>query len=452
MDNVEQAVERESGLHRSLTSGQLSMIAIGGAIGTGLFLGSAFAIGLAGPSVLVSYAIGGLITLMLMGCLAEMTVAHPSSGSFGLFAELYVGPLAGFLVRYAYASGVMLAIGTEVTAVAIYMKYWFPGAPGWWWVLSFSAVLVGVNASSVRTFGVVEYSFSLIKIAAIAGFILLGTFVLFDADPGSGVGFANYTAHGGFMPNGLWGMWVAVIVAIFSYISIEMIAVAAGEAKDPERAITSAFRATMFRLAFFYIATLALMLAIVPWTAAGASGSPFVTVMAATGVPVAAGVINFVILVAALSAMNSQLYAATRMLFSLSRAGFASPRLGRLNRRGIPMAALLASTGGIAIAAIVQVLIPETAFTWMISVAIFGAMTTWLMIFVTHLFFRRREGRPERGFRMWGFPYTSLAGAGLMAAVMLTTLFTAEFRMTLLVGLPFLALLTAVYFWRYRRV
>jgi AAT family amino acid transporter len=266
MNDMAGAVEREGGLHRSLTTGQLSMIAIGGAIGTGLFLGSAFAIGLAGPSVIISYAIGGLIALLLMGCLAEMTIAHPASGSFGLIAELYVSPLAGFLVRYAYLAGTMLAVGTEITAIAIYMKYWLPDAPGWWWILGFSTALVAVNASSVRTFGAVEYAFSFIKIAAIALFILLGAYVVFDAAPGSGIGFDNYTAHGGFLPNGLWGMWVAVIIAIFSYFSIEMIAVAAGEAKDPRRAIVRAFRATLFRLAFFYIATLALMLAIVPWT------------------------------------------------------------------------------------------------------------------------------------------------------------------------------------------
>ena len=443
-------IEREKGLKRGLSTGQLSMIAIGGAIGTGLFLGSGFAIGFAGPSVLLSYAIGALIALLLMGCLAEMTVAHPTSGSFGAYAEHYIGPLAGFLVRYAYWSSIVFAVGTEVTAIAVYMKYWFPGVPGWYWIVGFSAALIGVNVVSVKVFGAIEYLFSMLKIVAIVAFILLGAYVVFGAPAQSSIGFANYTAHGGFFPKGVWGMWLAVIVSIFSYLSIEMIAVAAGEARDPHKAITRAFRATMFRLVFFYLLTLALMLAIVPWTAAGADESPFVKVMAATHIPGAAGVINFVILVAALSAMNSQLYITTRMMFSLSRAGYAPKRLGMLNSHGVPVAALLLSAIGIALATVLNVIYPDASFVLMMSVSMFGAMFTWLMIFVTHLFFRRAHRGQTLAFRMWGYPVTSLAGAALMLATLVTTYFTREFRMTLLCGVPFLVALTLAYWVWYR--
>ena len=443
-------VERERGLQHSLSTGQLSMIAIGGAIGTGLFLGSAFAIGFAGPSVLVSYAIGGAITLLLMGCLAEMTVVHPVPGAFGAYAEHYIGPLAGFLVRYAYWSAIVLAVGTEISAVALYMQYWFPALPGWYWIVGFSSGLIAINAVSVNLFGSVEYVFSMFKIVAIVAFLLLGTYFVLEAPADTGVGFANYTAHGGFFPKGLWGTWVAVIVAIFSYLSIEMIAVAAGEARDPQRAITRAFRATMFRLLFFYLLTLALVLAIIPWTAAGTAGSPFVKVMAATRVPGAAGLINLVILVAALSAMNSQLYITTRMMFSLARAGYAPRRLGELNARGVPLRALLLSSIGIALAAVLNALLPESSFILMISVSMFGALFTWLMIFVTHLFFRRKHPAPT-AFRMWGYPYTSAAGAILMLAVLITTAFTGEFRMTLIYGVPFIAVLTFAYHLWYRR-
>lgn len=449
--NFDAIVEREKGLHRGLTTGQLSMIAIGGAIGTGLFLGSAFAIGFAGPSVLISYAIGGTITLLLMGCLAEMTVTHPTSGSFGAYAEHYIHPLAGFLVRYAYWSSIVFAVGTEVTAIAVYMKYWFPAVPGWYWIIGFSTGLIAINAVSVKVFGGVEYVFSMLKIIAIVGFLILGSYIVFRAPAGSGIGLANYTAHGGFFPKGAWGMWVAVIVSIFSYLSIEMIAVAAGEAHDPQRAITQAFRATMFRLAFFYLLTLALTLAIVPWSAAGAGGSPFVKVMAATHMPGAAGVINGVILVAALSAMNSQLYITTRMMFSLSRAGYAPRRLGRISSRGVPVAALMLSSIGIALATVLNVLFPDASFTLMMSVSMFGAMFTWLMIFVTHLFFRRKHGTAPLVFRMWGYPYASVAGALLMLATLLTTYFTREFRMTLVCGIPFLIVLLIVYFFWYRQ-
>ena len=444
--------DREKGLTRSLSSAQLSMIAIGGAIGTGLFLGSGFAIGFAGPSVLMSYAIGAFISLLLMGCLAEMTVAHPTSGSFGAWAEFYIHPLAGFLVRYAYWSAIVLAVGTEVTAIAVYMKFWFPSIPGWYWIIGFSAILIAINAINVKVFGSVEYVFSALKITAIIVFIALGSWIVATAPAASGIGFASYTSHGGFFPKGVWGMWVAVIVSIFSYLSIEMIAVAAGEAKDPQHAITRAFRVTAIRLVVFYLLTLALILAIVPWDSGGSGESPFVRVMAATHVPFAAGVINFVILVAALSAMNSQLYITTRMMFSLSRAGDAPVRFGVLNSRGTPVAALLLSSIGIALATGVNALFPDNSFTLMMAISMFGGIFTWLMIFVTHLFFRRRHAEAALAFRMWGYPYLSLLGAGLLAALLVSTIFTREFRMTLVYGVPFLVALSGVWLYRHRRV
>jgi AAT family amino acid transporter len=443
-------VARERGLQHSLSTGQLSMIALGGAIGTGLFLGSSFAIQLAGPGVLVSYAIGGVITLLLMGCLAEMSVSHPTSGAFGAYAEHYVGPLAGFLVRYAYWSAIVLAVGTEISAIALYMKYWFPAMPGWYWILGFSSGLIAINAVSVNVFGRVEYVLSLFKILAIVAFLILGSYLVLAAPAGSGIGWENYTASGGFFPKGVGGAWVAVIVAIFSYLSIEMIAVAAGEARDPERAIPRAFRSTVLRLVVFYLLTLTLVLAIVPWRLAGDGTSPFVKVMQATHVPGAAGVINLVILVAALSAMNSQLYITTRMMFSLSRAGHAPRFFGRLNARGVPLPALLLSSIGIAIAAVLNALAPEASFTKMIAISMFGALFTWLMIFVTHLYFRRRQPAPS-AFRMWGYPYTSIAGAVSMLAVLLTTAFSRDFAMTLAYGVPFLVALTIAYLFKIRR-
>ena len=449
----EHIAAREGGLRRSLSARQLSMIAIGGAIGTGLFLGSGFAIGFAGPSVLLSYLIGALITLLLMGCMAEMTVAHPTAGSFGAWAEFYLSPLAGFLLRFAYWAGVVLALGTEVTAVAVYMGFWFPAVPGWLWITGFSVLMVLVNAFNVRLFGAVEYGFSALKIGAIVVFLCLGTWIVLTASqalpPAAGqlpIGFRNYTAFGGFFPKGIWGMWVAVLVSLFSYFSIEMIAVAAGEAQDPERAITHAFRATMLRLVLFYVCTLALILAIVPWTvtASGGAQSPFVTVMRRTDIPGAAGVVNLVILIAALSAMNSQLYITARMLFSLSRAGHAPRLLGRLTRQGVPVPALLASTAGIAVAAVLNARYHGRSFLLMLALSMFGPLFTWLMIFLTHLSFRQRHTAPL-AFRMWGFPYTTLLGAGLMAGALVTTLFAPAFRPTLLYGLPLLIVLSLGY-------
>jgi len=453
MSGFEDIKAREGGLQHRLTSRQLTMIAIGGAIGTGLFLGSSIAIGFAGPSVLLSYFIAGVISLLLMGCLAEMTAVHPTPGSFGAYAEHYVSPLAGFLVRYAYWACIVLAVGTEVTAVAAYMQYWFKGTPSWVWVVLFSAVLVAVNAMNVKVFGTVEYWFSAIKITAIVGFILIGGYVVFYSHP-PGIGIENYVTHGGFMPNGGWGTWMAVIPAIFGYLSIEMIAVAAGEAANPQKAVIGAFRATMWRLATFYLLSIALMLAIVPWQSMGIDKSPFVKVMEIIGVPGGAAVINFVVLIAALSAMNSQLYITTRMMFSLARGGYAPKRFGRLRKSGVPVDALALSSIGIAIATVLSVLQPGRSFVLMMAIAMFGAMFTWFMIFVTHWFFRRRwveQGDAPLRFRMWAFPWFTLLGAAMMLAVMLTTAFTNAFRMTLITGVPFLALLCVLYLTWYRK-
>jgi L-asparagine transporter-like permease len=454
-------IAREQGLKRALSARRMTMIAIGGAIGTGLFLGSGLAISLAGPAVLVSYLIGAVIALLVIGCLAEMTVAHPTTGSFGAYAEHYLGPLAGFLVRYAYWFGCVLAVGTEVTAVALYMHFWFPSSPGWLWIVAFAALLIFVNARSVNVFGGIEYAFSAIKVSAIVIFILLAAYLVWGAPAAltaagsaGAPGFHNYVAHGGFFPKGVWGAWVGVIIAIFSYFSIEMIAVAAGEAQQPEVAITRAFRATAVRLILFYLLTLALVLAIVPWSHAGLDESPFVTVMRALHVPGAAGVFNFVILVAALSAMNSQLYITTRMMFSLARAGHAPRRLAELSARGVPVAALLLSSSGVALAALVSVVAPQSAFVFMLSVSAFGTMFAWLAIFVTHLRFRaaqRGAAASSLRFRMPGFPATTLLGAALMVAVLLTTAFTVTFRMTLVFGVPFLALLGLGYWLWFRR-
>ncbi|RNB83210.1 amino acid permease [Brevibacillus nitrificans] len=447
-NDFQDIMEREKGLHRGLTTRQLAMIAIGGAIGTGLFLGSGMAIGFAGPSVIVSYLIGAVIALLLMGCLAEMTIAHPTTGSFGAHAERYINPWAGFAVRYAYWFSLVCAIGTEVSAMSVYMKYWFPDVPGLVWIAIFSAVLIYVNATSVNLFGSVEYWFSMIKVAAIILFIVFGAFVVFGSSNPE-IGAQNFTNNGGFFPNGLWGMWIAIFISLFSYLSIEMIAVSAGEAKEPEKAVPMALKSAVVRLVLFYIITLALMLMVVPWKSAGGDASPFVKVFEIMNIPGAAGIMNFVVLTAALSAMNSQLYISTRMVFSLSRAGFAPAKLGELSKKGVPVKALALSTIGIAIASYINIVAPDKSFVVMISLSSFGAMFAWFMVFVTHLFFRRKweaMGGRRLPVRMIGYPYMTIFGAVLLAAVVLSTWFQPEFKDTLTMGFPLLLLITIAYF------
>lgn len=447
MAGFDRIAEREAGLRRELTAGQLSMIAIGGAIGTGLFLGSKFAIGMAGPSVIVSYAIGGAIALLLMAALAEMTVHHSTSGSFGAYAEHYVGPLAGYVVRYMYWSCIVLAVGAEVTAIGEYMRLWLPAVPGWIWVVAFSGALVVANARNVATFGTLEYWFSAIKVAAIVAFIAVSAAVLVGGRAPAG-GLANFTAAGGFWYGGLSGMWFAVIVSIFSYLSIEMIAVAAGEADDPQRAVSTAFRSTVARLIVFYLATLTLVIATTPVARILDGGSPFVTSMQALGIDAAGHVLNFVVIVASLSAMNSQLYVSTRMMFSLARAGDAPRIFGTLGAAGAPLWALALSCFGILAAVIVKAVVGDDAVTTMMAISMFGAMVTWLMIFVTHWHFRAHVQRAEvtLAYRTPVPAAASLVGAAAMLAILATTPFAPGFAATLIYGLPALGVTVAAYY------
>lgn len=452
MDSFEKIQSREAGLHKKLTAKQMAMIAIGGAIGTGLFMGSKFAISFAGPGVILSYAIGGLIAFALMACLAEMTVQHPTSGSFGAYAEHYMGPLAGFLVRYSYWACIVLAVGTEITAVADYMKMWFPHVASWIWIVFFSGTLLAVNAYSVKAFGLVEYWFSTIKIFAIVVFILLAISILTQSHNAGHQLATNLIGQGGFMPNGVKGVWIGVIISIFSYLSIEMIAVAAGEASDPEKAVKYAFKSTAIRLVLFYLLSLFLIVALVPWTAliAKDATSPFVMVMKIVGIPFADSILNFIVIVAALSAMNSMLYISTRMLFSLSRAGDAPKLFGKISSQGVPFNALMLSAMGIGVASVVYTLNPASAFPIMIALSMFGALFTWGSIFVTHLFFRARLSKSNTALKYHIPMSRMIAWFGLLSicSITLTTWFTQEFKSTLQFGLPFILVLVCFYYFK----
>jgi amino acid transporter, AAT family len=249
-------IEQGEELSRAWTTGQLGMIAIGGAIGTGLFLGSSLAVRTAGPAVLVSYLIGAVIALLFMGALSEMAVAHPSPGSFGVYAEMYVNPWAGFVVRYSYWAAQCIAIGGEAVAIAIYCQWWFPQTPQWVWVLAFSAALLFVNARSVGSFGGVEYWLAMIKVVAIVLFIGFGLALLAGIGRSSPIGLSNLTVHGGFVPHGWPAVWMAMVFVIFSFIGTEVVAVTAGEARDPARAVPRAMRQVVARLIVFYLGSI----------------------------------------------------------------------------------------------------------------------------------------------------------------------------------------------------
>jgi amino acid transporter, AAT family len=445
-------IEPERGLARELTARQLSMMALGGAIGTGLFLGSSLAVRLAGPGIIVTYLLGALVALLLMSALAEMAVAHPTAGSFGVYAEIYVSRWAGFAVRYTYWAVQSIAIGGEATAVAIYGQWWFPGTPAWAWIMFFSALLIYVNTRAVGSFGEFEYWFSLIKVVAIVLFIVFGVGAL-SGTVGShpAIGLGNYR---GFLPHGLKGVWMALAFVIYSYIGTEVVAVAAGEARDPAKTVPRAVRSMVTRLIALYVGAMTVLVGLVSWKQIQPGGdvttSPFVRLFELLGIPAAAHLVNFVVLTAALSSMNCNLYLNARMMFSLARSGYAPERFGRVSARGTPLEALLASAAGVVVATVVAFFFPHSAYVILFGIALFGGLFAWIMIFVTHLRFRSKWEACETAstrlpVKMPGYPYTSLLGLALLLGILLTTWWVEGMRNTLRAGLPWLAFISATY-------
>jgi amino acid transporter, AAT family len=453
------SVEKGEQLSRQLTSAQLAMMAIGGAIGTGLFLGSSLAVHTAGPGVILTYLMGAGIALLLMGALAEMAVAHPTAGSFGVYAELYVNRWAGFTVRYTYWAAQCIATGGEAIAISIYCQWWFPETPKWLWTLVFSCALLYVNGRTVGSFGSFEYWFAMIKVVGIVLFIVIGVALLMGLTPRPAIGFSNLTAHGGFLATGWRGVWMALAFVIFSYMGSEVVAVTAGEARDPEIAVPRAMRSTIGRLIVFYMGAIVVLICIVPWNqvqpGADVTASPFVKVFQLIGVPAAAHIVNFVVITAAASSMNCNLYLVSRMMFSLARGGYAPKALGRVSARGIPIPALAISATGLAFAILAALVYPDSAFVYLFGISLFGGLYGWLIIFVTHLYFRAKwdaSGGRRLPVRMIGYPYTSLAGAGAILGIMATTWWVEGMRVTLIAGVPWLVALSAAWFLVKRRV
>jgi L-asparagine transporter-like permease len=425
------------------------MISLGGAIGTSLFLSSGIALGYAGPAVLVSFAIAGFIAVAMVFSLSEMAVTHPTAGSFGIYAETYLNPWAGFVVRYTYWFAQVIATGFEAVAAGLYMTYWFPGAPVWLFSLGFAAVVLYVNCRPVNNFGTVEYWFSFIKVTAIVLFILLGfsRILGFGTAP---VGLHNlYLLPGGFFPRGLHGLWMAVILGLLSYVGIEVIAVTSGEVPNPEVAIPAALRTMAIRLFLFYVLALGVLAAVIPWTETGGSvsvaQSPFVRVLGLSGIPYAAGIMNFVIISAALSGMNTNVYLCSRMLFSLARGNYAPRVLGRLNKAGTPVTATLAS-GVVILTALGLAKLTPKAYAYLQGVALFGAIVVWMLILISHLRFRQRHRAADLVVRMPLFPAMQIAGLGLLAALLITMGLDKDWTLSWIVGVPWLILLTIGYF------
>jgi amino acid transporter, AAT family len=432
---------QEQGLHHQLTAGQMTMVAVGGSIGTGLLLGSAPALEMAGPSIILSYLVAAFLAYTVAMALGELASVHPAAGSFGVYGELYLNPYLGFLCRAAYWASIAFSIGAELTASATYMAYWFPVVPGEGWVILFSALLLLVNLRSVASYGRFEFWFSMIKLATIVAFILAGAALLF-----SGRVARQYTAHGGFFPKGPMAPLLAVFWAIYAFGGIEMLAVTTGESRS-SKDIPRAVHLTFFLLAGLYLGAITVLVGVMPWSHTGVAESPFVSVLRLAKVPAAAYFMNFVVLTAALSGANAKLYVASRLLFSMGRSGWAPASMGTLSASGSPRLAVLVSSYGIVTALIIENWAGNEAFVYIMGAAFSGVFLCWVISLAAHVSFRRRlssqqvAALPLRSpLGMWG----SILGFVLASTFILETLRSS--RINQLGALVLFTGLTVAYF------
>ncbi|MDY5151647.1 amino acid permease [Actinotignum urinale] len=405
-------------LHRNLTSGQIGMIALSGALGTGLFLGSGATVALAGPATILSYALAGLLALGVVWAVAEMVTTHPLPGGHGTVTASYVGKLGGFLGRWNLTVTACVAMGAEVTASATYLQRWLPWLDRGTGTVLCALFIIILNLAAVNFYGFSEYWFSMIKVVAITVFILLGVVMITVGLPGKeATGVHNLVDYGGFAPYGVVGILAATCMATFSFGGIEHVSVTAAESGNPTKDFPRAAHTMIWRLLIFYIGAISVIVMIQPWTVTAEpihdiSHSPFVKALDAAHVPYAGDIMNAVLLVAALSAANGCLYAASRMIHSLGESGMAPRFAAHTSHNGAPRNAVALASIGMLIACVLAIVSPESAFAYLFGCATVGILTTWTIIMVSHLAFRRRRkelGLPEAMPKLWGTPYTNIA-------------------------------------------
>ncbi|OTG85512.1 amino acid permease [Acinetobacter sp. ANC 4558] len=387
-------MNKNTELQRGLKNRHIQLIAMGGAIGTGLFLGSAHVIQSAGPSIILGYAIGGFIVFLIMRQLGEMIVHEPVAGSFSHFAYKYWGKFPGFLTGWNYWILYILVAMTELTAVAKYINWWWPHIPAWSSVLFFFIIITILNLGNVKIYGESEFWLSIIKVIAVVSMILFGLYLIFTADTNSTASFSNLWSHGGFFPNGFDGLFYMLAFLMFAFGGIELIGMAAAEAENPKKTIPKAINQVVFRILLFYVGSLAVLLSLVPWNQlelGGLDKSPFVMIFSQLGINWAAHLLNFIILTAALSVYNSGMYANSRMLYSLAKQGNAPKIFAKTNKQGVPIQAVLMSALLIFGCVLLNYFVPEEALSHLIYIVVGALVLNWAMITLTHLQFRRAK-------------------------------------------------------------
>jgi len=386
-------MEQQQGeaLKRGLKNRHIQLIALGGAVGTGLFLGSASVIESAGPAVILGYAIAGFIAFLIMRQLGEMVVEEPVAGSFSHFAYKYWGNFAGFASGWNYWVLYVLVAMAELTAVGKYIQFWWPDFPTWASAAIFFVMINAINLTNVKVFGEMEFWFAIIKVVAVIGMILFGGWLLFSGSGGPQATVRNLWEQGGFFPHGLGGLVMVMAIIMFSFGGLELVGITAAEADNPETSIPKATNQVLWRILIFYIGSLAVLLSLMPWTRVTAEVSPFVFIFHELGDAMVANALNVVILTAALSVYNSCVYCNSRMLFGLAQQGNAPKALLKVDRRGVPVLTILVSAVATALCVLINYLMPGEAFGLLMSLVVSALVINWAMISLAHLKFRRKK-------------------------------------------------------------
>lgn len=456
---VSEATTSDSGLHRALKNRHIQMIALGGAIGTGLFYGSSESIQMAGPSILLAYIVGGLVIFFVVRALGEMSVDDPQSGAFSYYAYRNWSQRAGFVSGWNYWFNYIAVSMVELAVVGTFINYWFPGVPHWLSAAFFLVAITAINLIGVKAFGEFEFWFAIIKVAAVIGMIVLGIAVIvigITGDGGTTPSVTHLWDNGGFFPmglmtnaNGAWvGLLMALVVVMFSFGGVELIGITAGEADNPKRTIPKAINQVIYRILIFYVGALAVIMCVVPWADIDGQMSPFVKIFDSVGIKVAAGILNFVCLTAVMSVYNSGLYANGRMLHSLAHQGNAPSFLKKVSRNGVPVNGVLVSAAATIVAVFVVFLWPEFAFQYLMSIALIAGIINWTMVMITQRKFRLRigaEGTSKLEFKLPGAAWVTWAVIGFLAMVVVLMCFSDSYRVAVIVGPIWLGILLVAY-------
>ncbi|WP_261641440.1 proline-specific permease ProY [Erwinia mallotivora] len=435
-------------LKKGLSTRHIRFMALGSAIGTGLFYGSADAMKMAGPSVILAYIIGGAIAYIIMRALGEMSVNNPQASSFSRYAQDYLGPLAGYITGWTYCFEILIVAIADVTAFGIYMGVWFPDVPHWVWVLSVVLIIGAINMATVKVFGEVEFWLSLFKVATIIIMIVAGIGIILwgIGNGGQPTGISNLWSNGGFFAHGVIGMVLSLQIVMFAYGGIEIIGITAGEAKDPEVSIPRAINTVPLRILVFYVGTLFVIMSIYPWNQVGTQGSPFVLTFQHMGIAAAAAVLNFVVITASLSAINSDVFGVGRMLHGMAEQGHAPKAFAAVSRRGIPWVTTVVMMIAMLVAVYLNYLMPEKVFLVIASLATFATVWVWIMILFAQIGFRRTltdEQKRALKFAMPGGTFTALVGILFLFFIIGLIGWFPDTRVSLYVGVGWLVVLLA---------